>query len=99
MEKIQRCAPKNVGTCLIWSFPAKMDKWQDVTSLSWAHLMGEIKHKKVMIAHLNSTKICDLVHQQQLWHYCDELLVLEREEERRWMVAFIWKSCLRPHPS
>ena len=51
---------KEWETCLMWSFLAKMDKWQDVTALSWYQLQLEIKHKKAMLAHLKATKFCDL---------------------------------------
>ena len=92
LKKIQNCTQIRQETCLIWSFSGKMDPWQDVTHLSWSCLMAEIRHKKTLLAHLTSTKISDLVHQQQLWHYREVLLVLEREEECRLMVAVM----LRP---
>ena len=50
IKKIEICTQKKWETCLIWSFLAKMDRWQDVTSLSWVQLMLEIKHHKAMIA-------------------------------------------------
>ena len=96
-----RFVPQNKWkTCLIWSFLAKMERWQDVTSLSWVHLMLEIKYHKAMIACLSclSRSVDSLVDRQWLWHCCEELLVLEREEERHWLVAALWKSRLRPHP-
>ena len=64
-------------------------------------LMLEIKHHKAMIAHLSclSRSVDPLVDWQWLWHCCEELLVLEREEERCWLVAALWKSRLRPHPA
>ena len=78
-----------------------MDRWQDVTSLSWVQLMLEIKHHKAMIACLSclSRSVDLLVDWQWLWHCCEELLVLEREEERHWFVAALWKSRLRRHPA
>ena len=68
--------------------------------LSWAHLMLEIKHHKAMIACLSclSRSVDPLVDQQWLWHCHEELLVLEREEERHWLVAALWKSRLRLCP-
>ena len=75
---------KKWKTCLIWSFLAKMDRWQDVNSLSWVRLMLEIKHHKAMIACLCclSRSVDLLVDWQWLWHCHEELSVLEREEER-----------------
>ena len=101
MQKFEICAQKKWETCLIWSFPAKMDRWQDVASLSWVQLMLEIKHNKAMIACLSclSRSVDLLVDQQWLWHCHEELLVLEREEERCWFVAALWKSRLRPCPA
>ena len=99
-KKNLRFAPKKKWeTCLIWSFLAKMERWQDVTSLSWVQLMFEIKHHKAMIAHLSclSRSVDPLVDRQWLWHCHEELSVLEREEERHWLVAALWKSRLRPH--
>ena len=66
-----------------------MERWQDITSLSWVQLMHEIKHHKAMIVHLSclSRSVDPLVDQQWLWHCCEELSVLEREEERCWLVA------------
>ena len=53
-KKFEICTPKKKQeTCLIWSFLAKMNRWQDVTSLSWVQLMLEIKHHRAMIAHLS----------------------------------------------
>ena len=101
-KKNLRFAPKKKWeTCLIWSFLAKMDRWQDVTSLSWAQLMLEIKHHKAMIAHLSclSRSVDLLVDWQWLWHCHEELSVLEREEERHWFVAALWKSRLRLCPA
>ena len=97
-KKKKRFVPKKKQeTCLIWSFLAKMERWQDITSLSWVLLMLEIKHHKAMIAHLSclSRSVDPLVDQQQLWHCHEELLVLEREEDRHWLVAALWKSRLR----
>ena len=67
-----------------------------MTSLSWVHLMLEIKHHKVMIAHLSCVfrSVDPLVDWQWLQHCREELLVLEREE-RHWLVAALWKSRLR----
>ena len=92
---------KKWETCLILSFLAKMERWQDVTSLSWVQLMFEIKHHKAMIAHLSclSRSVDPLVDWQWLQHCHEELLVLEREEERCWLVAALWKSRLRPRPA
>ena len=65
-KKIEICTQKKWETCLIWSFLAKMDRWQDVTSLSWAQLMLEIKHHKAMIAHLSClSRSVDLLVDQQ----------------------------------
>ena len=91
---------KSRETCLIWSFLAKMERWQDVTSLSWVQLMFEIKHHKAMIACLFclSRSVDPLVDWQQLQHCHEELSVLEREEERHWLVAALWKSRLRMCP-
>ena len=60
--------------------------------------MLEIKHKKALLAHLKLTKICDVVYRQQLHHCMEQLVILEREEEHRWMEAALRCSCLRPHP-
>ena len=98
-KKIEICTQKRWETCLIWSFLVKMERWQDVTSLSWAHLMLEIKYHKAMIACLSclSRSVDPLVDWQWLWHCHEELSVLEREE-RHWLVAALWKSRLRPRP-
>ena len=100
-KKVETCTQKKWETCLIWSFLAKMERWQDVTSLSWVQLMLEIKHHKAMIACLSclSRSVDPLVDRQWLWHCCEELLVLEMEEEWHWLVAALWKSRLRPHPA
>ena len=101
-NKNLRFAPKQKWeTCLIWLFLAKMERWQDVTSLSWAQLILEIKHHKATIACLSylSRSVDLLVDWQQLRHCCEELSVLEREEERHWFVAALWKSRLRLHPA
>ena len=100
-KKIEICTQKKVG-----NLPNLIISSQDgqvarhVTSLSWAQLMLEIKHHKPMIAHLSclSRSVDPLVDWQQLQHCCEELSVLEREEERYWLVAALWKSRLRLHP-
>ena len=100
-KKFEICTQKKWETCLIWSFLAKMERWQDVTSLSWVQLMFEIKHHKAMIACLSclSRSVDPLVDWQWLRHCHEELSVLEREEERHWLVAALWKSRLRLCPA
>ena len=97
-KKIWNLHPKKWETCLIWSFSAKMDQCTDVSHLSWSWLMLEIKHKKALLTCLKSTKICDLVYRQWLHHCMEQLVILEREEEQRWMEAALRCSCLRPCP-
>ena len=94
MPKIKNILKKNEHQkeweiCLIWLVPAEMDEWQDITALSWLQLVLESKYKKAMLAHLKATKICDLVYRQRLQHCHEELCILEREVECRWMVAAI----------
>ena len=98
-KKCPKCTQKKQESCLIWSVVAKMDQWQDITTLFWYCLQLEIKQHKAMLAHLKASKICDLVYRQRLCHCMEELCTQEREEEQRLMVASIWKSHLRPHPS
>ena len=81
--KFPKCAQKE------WSVFAKINKWQDVTALSWYHLQLEIKQHKAMLAHLKASKICDLVYRQKLHHCTEELC--PGEEGGRWMVILSGK--------
>ena len=96
--KNPKCTQKEWETCLIWSVVAKMDQWQDITTLSWYCFRLEIKQHKAVLACLEASKVCDLVYRQRLHHCMEEMCMLEREEEQRLMVASIWKSHLRPCP-
>ena len=98
-KKIEICAQKKWETCLIWSFSAKMDQCTNVSHLSWLQLMLEIKHKKALLTCLKSTKICDLVYRQQLCHCMEQLVILEREEEHRWMEAALKAQLPETSPS
>ena len=84
---IQNCTKRAGKPCLIWSFIAKMDNWQDATWLSWFQLMVEIKQHKLIMSQLKDDKTCNVVHKVQLRACEEQLCVLKCEGKHRKVVA------------